>query len=324
MRSRQAWLVEPGRFEIRDVEISPGPKDVLVKVRVCGLCTWELNHWKGKLGQCPQTLGHEVAGTVAAAGPAVPAGLFAEGQHVTGLVSPGAGFADYALMPYRECIKLAGGVALDEALGEPLKCVVTTIRGAGSEAGDIGVIIGCGSMGLWCIQAIAGCHVAALVAVDVDDRKLELAKRFGATHTINPRAEDVAGVIEAISGGHMADFVIEGTGRPETLNDCGDYLRLGRARLVLMSSHEEGDTAFDWRKLQAKGARVLVTHPAYALDSLDDLRRACLLLDRGTFSSGEIITHRFALGQMEEAFRALESKPAGYIKGVVDPTVEAS
>lgn len=316
--SRQAWLVEPGRFEIRNVEISPQPVDVLVKVRVCGLCTWELNHWKGKLGQCPQSLGHEVSGVVAATGAAVLPEQFAEGDLVTGLVAPSAGFADYALIPHEDCIKLDENVPLDEALGEPLKCVVTVLRCADPEAGDVGVILGCGSMGLWCVQALAGSQIAALVAVDIDDRKLSLAKKFGATHTINPQACDAVAHVEELSDGHMADFVIEGTGHPETLNNCADYLRLGRGKLVLMSSHEDGGAGFDWRKPQAKAAQILIAHPAYSLDTRDDLRRTRLLLNKGTFASREVITHRFALEQIEEAFRTLENKPAGYIKGVVD------
>jgi D-arabinose 1-dehydrogenase-like Zn-dependent alcohol dehydrogenase len=47
VKTRQAWLVAPRKFEIRQGEIAPGPGDVLVKVHACGLCNWELNHWKG-------------------------------------------------------------------------------------------------------------------------------------------------------------------------------------------------------------------------------------------------------------------------------------
>lgn len=318
VKSRQAWLVEPGRFEIRDVEILPGAEDVLVKVRVCGLCNWELNHWKGKIGSCPQTLGHEIAGTVIDSGSVVPSDIFKKGQPVTGFVSPMAGFADYALIPYKDCIKLAANVPLNETLGEPLACAVTTLRGAGAETGDVGVVFGCGPMGLWCIQGLAGKNLAALIAIDLDTKKLSLARQFGATHIVNPKESKVAESIAEVSESHGADFVIEGTGHPQTLNDCIDSLRVGRGRLILMSSHEEGNIPFDWRKTQAKGVQILVTHPAYALDIRDNLRRACLLLNRGTFNSKEIISHSFTLKNIGDAFKTLENKPAGYIKGVID------
>jgi len=318
MKSRQAWLVEPGRFEIREVDISPGPENVLVKVRVCGLCTWELNHWKGRLGDCPQTLGHEVAGTVVAVGDAVPPGLFDQGQAVTGFTSPMAGFADYAQMPHQYCGRLADHVRLDEALGEPLCCVLNTLAGASPQAGDVGVVVGCGPMGLWCIQALAGSTLAALIAVDVSQHKLQLCGRFGATETINPANENVIERIADISDGHMADFVIEATGQPAVLNQCADYLRTGRGRLVVMSSHETGDTPFDWRKIQQKGAIIHSTHPPYALDHADNIRRVCLLLNGGTFDSRDIISHRFDLEQIQEAFETLENRGDDYIKGVVD------
>lgn len=317
-KTRQAWLVAPGRFEIREAEINPGWEDVVVKVRACGLCNWEQNHWKGKLGTCPQTLGHEVAGTIVAIGQGIPKGQFYEGQPVTGFVNPMAGFADYALMYRYNCVPLAGNVPLDEALGEPLSCVVTTLRGAAPEAGDIGVIVGCGPMGLWCIQGLAGNQLGQIIAVDVNPHRLSLARKFGATQTVNPSEEDAVEKIRQWSNWHMADFVIEGTGSPRVLNHCADYLRNGRGRLILMSSHEEGDLAFDWRKVQVKGAQIFVTHPAFSTDPCDTLRRASLLINKGTFRSTEIISHRFPLERIEEAFKTLEHKPADYIKGIVD------
>lgn len=52
MKTRRAFLVQPGKFELREVDVSPEPNEVLVKVAVCGLCNWELNYWKGLLGDC--------------------------------------------------------------------------------------------------------------------------------------------------------------------------------------------------------------------------------------------------------------------------------
>lgn len=63
MKTRQAWLVEPKRFELRETELSPGPGQLLLKIAVCGLCNWEQNHWLEQLGKYPQTLGHEWSGT---------------------------------------------------------------------------------------------------------------------------------------------------------------------------------------------------------------------------------------------------------------------
>ena len=64
MKTKRAILVKPGMFEISEIEIFPRPEELLVKIASCGLCNYELNHWRGLLGTCPQTLGHEWGGTV--------------------------------------------------------------------------------------------------------------------------------------------------------------------------------------------------------------------------------------------------------------------
>ena len=317
MHTRQAVLIAPKRFELREAELTPGPGQLLLKVAVCGLCNWEQNHWLGQLGTCPQTLGHEWAGTVAEIGPGVTG--FSVGDPVTGLPDSLSAFADYLVVGASNCFKLGTGIDPAQALGEPLKCIVTVLRAAAPEAGDVGVVLGCGPMGLWCLQALAGRLPAALVAVDVSPAKLELARRFGATHTVNPRAEDAVARIGDIGGGRLADFVIEGTGIPELMGEAANYMKTGRGRLVLMSSHERAAREFDWRTVQSKGIAVAGAHPSYSLDQTDDMRRAVRLLNNGVFRMDGIISHRFPLARIQEAFETLEHKPADYIKGVVVP-----
>lgn len=104
IETKQAWLIAPGKFEFKKALIAPASNEILVKVAVCGLCNWEMNHWKGLLGTYPQTVGHEVAGTVVELGSDVPKETFAEGDKVAGWVNM-TGFADYAVMDYRYCMK---------------------------------------------------------------------------------------------------------------------------------------------------------------------------------------------------------------------------
>ncbi len=317
MKSRRAYLMEPGRFEIKEVDVNPGKDQILVKVAACGLCNWELNHWKGLLGEYPQTLGHEVSGYVAEVGEGVTG--FKAGDIVTGLLDELVGFSDYVAMEKEKCLKLKDGFNPNYGIVEPIKCVTTVLRGAAPEAGDFGVILGCGPMGLWCIQALAGKVLSGIIAVDVDPQRLELAKKYGASHVINSKEENVVNVISQITGGHMADFVIEGTGIPKLLNEAMNYLRYGRGRLILMSSHSAESASFDFRPAIGKSLELKVTHPGYCLSEGDDLRRAVSLLNIGTFNLEETITHVFKLDDINNAFRALETKPQGYMKGIVVP-----
>lgn len=320
MNTRRAFLTEPGKFKISELDVHIKPKQVLVKVAACGLCNWELNFWKGLLvyGGYPQALGHEWAGTVVEAGAEVKS--LKAGDPVTGFADAMVGFSDYLAANEDACCKLGPATDPKYAMGEPLKCILTVLRGAVPEAGDYGVIQGCGPMGLWCVQALSGNMLAGLIAIDIDDAKLELAKKFGATHTINSKKENVQKNMEAITKGHMADFLIEGTGIPALLNTAQKLVRsTGRGRLVLMSSHEEICREFDFREAIGRSLQIIVAHPAYTASQMDDLRRAVLYLDNGVFKVKELVSHEFKLEDIQKAFETLENKPAGYMKGVVVP-----
>lgn len=318
MKSRRAFLIEPEKIEIAKVDVFAEGSKVLVKVAACGLCNWELNFWKGYLNfyGYPHSLGHEWAGTVVEVGTEVK--NLKVGDNVTGFADDLTGFSEYVAVREDMCCKLAPNVKLKYALGEPLKCILTVLRAAVPEAGDHAVIQGCGPMGLWCIQALSGNLLSSLIAIDIDDAKLQLAKKFGASHVINSRKEDVKKTIEEISKGHMADFAIEGTGIPALLNEAQLYLRKsGRGRLVLMSSHEEVCREFDFREAMTRAVQLIVAHPEYSTNMMDDLRRAVSYLDAGIFKVEEIVSHEFKFDDIQKAFQTLEHKPAGYLKGIV-------
>ena len=325
MKTKRAILVEPRRFEIQEFDISPKVDEVLVKVASCGLCSWELNHWTGALGPYPQTMGHEWAGTVVDMGKEAQG--FKEGDTITMFPPPDPisivlkeGFAEYATISTQCCVKIAKDLDPKYAFAEPLKCIVTVLRACEPNVGDNGVIIGCGPMGLWCIQGLAGNSLNTLIAVDIDDKKLELAKKYGATHTINSKDEDAYEKIKDITGGHLADFVIEGTGIPAMMNIGLTYVRgTGRGKLIMMSSHKDVTKEFSFKMAMEKSAEIRVAHPLYSLNQYDDLRRAVLLINKGVFNIKDLVTHEFVLDNINEAFMTLENKPAVFLKGLVTP-----
>lgn len=319
MKTKRAFLLEPGKIEIREIDLPMRDDQILVRIASCGLCTWELNFWKGILGTdgYPYSLGHEFAGTVVAVGENATG--FKVGDKVISL-SGNQGFSEYAVCDLHDTFKLADTVDPKYALGEPLKCVTTVLQAAAPQPGDYGVVVGCGPMGQWCIQALSGTYLSGLIAIDIDDGKLALAGKFGATAVINSAKENAAEKLSAITDGHMADFVIEGTGIPAVLNQAQDYLKsTGRGRLMLMSSHEGICHEFDFRKAVSKSIELRVPHPRYSHNPLDDMRRTAKLISNGTFQIKPLVTHEFGLSQIMDAFETLEHRPSGYMKGIVFP-----
>lgn len=321
MISKRAYLKKPGHFEIEERELIVGPNQVLVKNKLCGLCNWELNFWHGTGPEdgyyrtYDKVLGHEWAGVVEEVGEAVT--KFKKGDKVTFL--PGAefgGFSEYAIPYESECFKLGDNVDLYNAMGEPLKCIITVLKNARPMVGDCGLVLGCGPMGLWCIQALKSNTLGNLIAVDVDDAKLELAKKYGATITINPMKENAVEKILDVNG-NLCDFVIEGTGNPNLIPSSFDYLKT-RGRLILMSSYEKILKELDLSPVIGKCINIIPAHPSSSVDQADDMNRAIALINNGSFNNEDIITHRFKLEEINKAFETLDNKPKDYIKGIIE------
>jgi len=143
-------------------------------------------------------------------------------------LSPALGigaFAEKTLVAAGQCTKVDPSVSPQVA--GLLGCGVMAGLGAALNTGNVGrgdsvAVIGCGGVG---DAAIAGALLAGattIVAVDVDDRKLEWAREFGATHTVNPRERDAVEAIRAATSGFGADVVIDAVGRPETYRQAFD------------------------------------------------------------------------------------------------------
>jgi S-(hydroxymethyl)mycothiol dehydrogenase len=154
-------------------------------------------------------------------------------------LSPALGigaFAEKTLVAAGQCTKVDDDV--DPAAVGLLGCGVMAGIGAAINTGEVKrgesvAVIGCGGVG---IAAIAGAKLAGattIIAVDIDDNKVELAKSLGATHGINSKEQDPVEAIRALTGGNGADVVIEAVGRPETYKQAF-YARDLAGRVVLV------------------------------------------------------------------------------------------
>ncbi len=185
-------------------DVAPGDFVVLNWRAVCGSCRACL---RGRPWYCFDTHNAKQKMTLE------------DGTELSPALGIGA-FADKTLVAAGQCTKV-DPTASPVAVGL-LGCGVMAGLGAAINTGNVQrgdsvAVIGCGGVGSAAIAGARLANAAKIIAIDLDDRKLEWAKGMGATHTINPSADgDVVEAIQALTDGHGADVVIDAVGRPET------------------------------------------------------------------------------------------------------------
>ncbi len=294
----------------------------------------------------PFLLGHEAAGRVAAVGEGVsglspgdfvvlnwravcgqcracrrgrPQYCFAThnaGQKMTlkdgTVLSPALGigaFAEKTLVAAGQCTPVSDGA--DPAVAGLLGCGVMAGLGAAMLTGGVGpgdavAVFGCGGVG---DAAIAGARLAGattIIAVDLDDRKLEMAREFGATHAVNAGREDAVEAIRAATGGFGADVCIEAVGQPRVLEQA--FFARDLAGTVVQVGVPTPDMKFPDIPMIEFFGRGGALKPAWYGDCLPG-RDFPLLVDlylQGRLPLDRFVSERIGLDQVEEAFHKME------------------
>ncbi len=191
-----------------------------------------------------------------------------------------------------------------------LGCGVMAGFGAAVNTGGVGrgdsvAVIGCGGVGN---AAIAGSYLAGatkIIAVDVDDRKLEWAKKFGATHTVNSRNTDAVKAIQELTGGFGADVVVDAVGRPETYKQA--FYARDLAGTVVLVGVPTPDMTIELPLLDVFGRGGALKSSWYG-DCLPE-RDFPMLIDlyrQGRFDLDAFVSETIGLGDVEEAFAKME------------------
>jgi L-iditol 2-dehydrogenase len=211
-------------------------------------------------------------------------------------------------------------------LAEPMMCVANIARIAKPEFGDRVAVIGCGYMGLLVIQALASPTLQLLAAVDVQNRRLELAQKYGAGLTINPARENLEDAAFAATAGMMFDVVVEITGSLRGLDAAMSIIRLadrvgpkGQGRLVLPSVYakeEKWSLETGWN-MMLRSPLVFVAHPRHAADIQDVMERGIAMYEKGKLRSDELISHKIPFADIAGSFDILASGNPDYLKGVI-------
>ena len=247
-------------FEVTDMpEPAIGPKDVLVRVEACGICGSDVHGMDGSTGRRrpPIVMGHEASGVIEKAGSEVES--FKVGDRVTfdstiynpdsffskrGLVNlcddrrvlgvscedyrQHGAFAELVSVPSHILYALPAGMTFEQAaLVEPVSIAVHARNLTPIEPGDTALVIGAGLIGLMAVQVLKHTAAKQIIAVDIDDSKLQVAREVGAHQVINSGSGDVTAKIKELTQGRGADVALECVGIEATVKAAIDSVRKG-------------------------------------------------------------------------------------------------
>jgi len=302
---------------------------VLVRIRTSGICGSQLGEIDGVKGPdrfLPHLLGHEGAGTVVAVGPGVrhvrpddtvvlhwrpglgieaaPPTYRWEGRTVNaGWVTT---FNEWAVVSENRVTPILTDSDLDVA--SLFGCAVTTgfgvvVNNARLRIGESVVVYGAGGVGLNIVQAAALSSAYPVIAVDLHDNRLKLARSLGATHTINARTEDARARIGEILGASGPDVFIDNTGVPEVIQ-AGYEITRSQGRVVLVGVPKKGAN-IDIYSLPLHFGKILTGSHGGETVPQTDIPRYQALYRHGRLRLGELITHRFPLTEINTAIAGM-------------------
>ncbi|PRX71832.1 threonine dehydrogenase-like Zn-dependent dehydrogenase [Cohnella sp. SGD-V74] len=294
---------------------APGPGEIRVRVAACGVCSSELGLWANPAfsTETPLYFGHEISGIVEETGAGVE--RWQTGDRVTVFAERG-GYAEYVVVPESWAIRVADGIPLRAALGEPIGCAMNAAARSGIGLGDTVVLIGAGFMGALVLQGARLRGAAKVIAVDAREESLALARRLGADETILAGREDVAERVRELTGGAGADVAIECTGLQAGLDAATQVVRI-RGKLVVVGYHQGGPRSIDMQIWNWKGLDVVNAHEREPEAYLSGIRAGMKLLEAGRLEIAPLLTHEYPLERIDEAFRDAKSKPPGFTKAVI-------
>lgn len=331
-------LTEPGKTEVREIAPpAPQPGEVLLRVGMVGFCGGDLNGFRGTfaLQEYPNVLGHEIGATIEAVTAGVP-DRFAPGQRVTvypykncgqciscrlgrpnacidnrtmGVRRPGA-MTPLVAVPWQTLHASASLSLKALALTEPLSVGFHAADRGRIAVGDTVAVIGCGIVGMGALYAAVR-RGARVIAVDIDDKKLDLALQAGAVHGINTTKNDLHTALAEFTGGIGPDVIVEAVGHPATFRAAVDEVAFtGR---VVYIGYAKKPVEYDSRMFVQKELDVLG-----ARNCLDDFPVVIHALESGDFPVDGVISKVVTLDEAGATLAAWSENPGGYTKILVD------
>lgn len=318
--------------------------EVLVKVEAVGICGSDVHGMDGSTGRRipPIVMGHEAAGTISATGKDVKGwevgdpvtfdstiyrlddwytrkGLYnlSDNRMVLG-VSPGeyrrhGAFAEYVNVPQHILYRIPDEVSFTQAsMVEPVAVAAHAVELIPLKWNDTAVVVGCGMIGLFVVQVLRAKGCGTIIAVDLEEEKLQLALELGADEALNPKRDDIRKKVEKLTDGRGADVAFEVVGISETVNTAIDSVRRGATVCLvgnLSPSAEIPLQAVVTQQIRLQGSCAICGEYPAVLD----------MIARGEVNVEAILSAEAPLSEGAEWFQRLYDKEPGLIKVVLQP-----
>jgi L-iditol 2-dehydrogenase len=348
---RAAVLFGPQDIRVIDKPVPrPGTDEILVKVAMCGTCGTDLKIFDGHFPQTPPfgefTPGHEWTGTVVDLGDTVDEfavgdkvcieahhgcgrcdncligkytaclnyGNRKKGHRATGMTTDG-GFAEYVLHNSSSLYKMPPEVSYEDAV--LLTTAGTGLYGLDATGGFIVgqdvAVFGPGPVGLTTVQACRQLGANKVILVGTRESRLEMGRRLGADHVVNAREGDPVEAVMQLTGGSGVDLAIECSGATSTPQQCASVTKRGGK--ILFVAFYGGPVTLDLSAIVRSDITMYTTRG----EGGNNVKRAVSLAARGRFRGAEMVTHRFPLEDIAEAFRTMRERVGDPLKIVVVP-----
>jgi len=303
-----------------------GPDEILVEMKACGICGSDLMEWYLK-NRVPLVLGHEPSGVIVEVGDKVEDFKLGERvfvhHHVACFkchyclrgdytmcekfgqthIHPG-GFAQYFRAPapnlQMDTLKIPDNVSFEEAtIIEPVACCVRALTKCKVQPGDTVVIIGAGPSGIIHAMLSRSFGASQVIVSDLIKYRLEAAKRFGADLAVNPRSESLVEKVREVTDEMGADMVVVTVPNVKALLEGMDVCRRGGTLCVFAPTPPNEYMRVSPHRLFFSEIKFI---PSYSTSHIET-RIALKLISSGRIKAKELITHRFPLNRIEDAFK---------------------
>jgi S-(hydroxymethyl)glutathione dehydrogenase/alcohol dehydrogenase len=287
-----AGIVE--RVGIGVANLKPGDHVVVTLIRSCGRCA---SCTDGAPVFCEEVFALDANSPIASS----------EGETIVQGMRTGA-FAEHIVVDASQAVAIPQDVPLDSA--SLIACGVLTgigavVNTARVRAGAHVVVIGCGGVGLNSIQGARLAGAATIIAIDTVAAKLEAARTFGATHTLNAVFEDVVGRVKQWTSGRKADFAFVTVGAKSAIEQSLALIKRNGATVIVGMPASGVTCAFDPGWLAADGQKIIGSKMGSARIQID-VPNIVALYKQGRLKLDELISGRYSLGQINEAIASVK------------------